>query len=160
MPVSARPKKKYSCRKNERLANTKLRALIYQFNMVCEPIDRFFRDAQETGQVDDVNGMAVFTCEMERKMYSVRESAEGFIGSLYVLFDKKNLDKTPVDSMANLFMKIDTELVTFDEIDAAADAWRAVKKILGECRYGDVLVAMAEEKIRNGKDNDRCCVIN
>lgn len=139
MAKNKKPRKAYKNKTLQRALKLRMRSLPLEMDLITRPLDNFFDQVCVSGEIDDVNGTAVFVNDMNQQMMSVKDCGRGLLDSLADLFKFKKQGEELIQPMRHLFENIDNQDFTFDEIDAAADAWDEAKRILRDCTYGEVV---------------------
>lgn len=138
-----------------RWSNIRMRALPVDMMVLCGPIDTFFKNVLETGQVDEVQDKAIFDDTWFNRFVGIATAGVGFIDALIILCGIRREDPSSLDPLRFLFAEIDSgrEFETA-EIDAAYGAWKWAKKMIGDSRLGEITMAIdrfhEREKVNNG----------
>ena len=154
--MAAKKRRKYDRNASfRRWQNIRMRALPVDMMVLCGPIDTFFKNIIETGQVDDVQDKAVFDDRWFNRYVGIATAGVGFIDALDILCGIRQADAQNLKPLRSLFADIDTgKEYTEKEVIAAYDAWQWAKKMVGDSRLGEITMAIdrfhEREKVNNG----------
>lgn len=154
MAKSKKPRKKYNRTANDRrLMNTKLRAIPYEFGVLCQPIDSFFDGILDTGEVDEIQGRAVFNDIIFDRILDVKLSGVSFVETVALLAEERGKPSGFLKPLKAFFEDIDSgKEFSAQELQSAYDGWQMTKSLIGDSSIMEFVKAVKEWEIRNDKN--------
>ena len=156
MGISKKPRKRYNkSANNRRLMNTKLRAIPYEFSILCQPIDNFFDGILETGEVDEIKGKAVFNDIIFDRILNVKLSGVSFVETVALLAEEKGKPSGFLKPLKEFFNDIDSgKEFSAKELQSAYDGWQITKNLIGDSSIMEFVKAVKEWEIRHEGQRD------
>lgn len=144
MPGTKRKRKAYNKNASfKRWQNIKMRALPVDMMVLCGPIDSFFKNIEENGQVDEVHDKAIFDDRWFDRYIGVASAGVGFVDALEILSGIKNEDSKNLIPLKALFADIDSgKEFTADEVGSAFDSWQWAKRMIGNSTLAEITIAI------------------
>ena len=151
MANSKKPRKKHEKNTNiKRLLGMKFKTLPIEFRVMCQPLDTFFSDVLETGQVTEINGKAVMDDPFFERAWGIRTSGVGFVDSLAFLVGDQSLAEKHLMPLRTMFSEIDSgKDFSAQELQSAYDGWQWTKRLISETRIGDFIAALQKYEEKN-----------
>lgn len=151
MAKSKKPRKRYDKSANDhRLMNTKLRAIPYEFSVLCQPIDSFFDGILDTGEVDEIQGKAVFNDIVFGRNLNVQLSGISFVETVELLADEKGKPSGFLKPLKAFFNDIDSgKEFSAKELQSAYDGRQVTKQLIGDSSIMEFVKAVKEWEMRN-----------
>ena len=154
MGISKKPRKKYDRTANDRrLMNTKLRAVPYEFGVLCQPIDSFFDGILDTGEIDEIQGRAVFNDVVFDRILDVKLSGSAFVETVELLADGKGKPSGFLNPLKAFFEDIDSvKEFSAQELQSAYDGWQMTKQLIGDSSIYEFIKAVKEWEMKHDKN--------
>lgn len=151
MANSKKPRKRYDRTANDRrLMNTKLRAIPYEFGVLCQPIDSFFDGILDTGEIDEIQGRAVFDDVIFDRILDVKLSGSAFVETVELLADGKGKPSGFLNPLKAFFLDIDSgKEFSAQELQSAYDGWQMTKKLIGDSSIYEFIKAVKEWEMKH-----------
>ena len=158
MAKSKKPRKKYNRTANDRrLMNTKLRALPYEFGVLCQPIDSFFDGILDTGEVDEIQGRAVFNDIIFDRILDVNLSGVSFVETVELLADRKGKPSRFLKPLKAFFVDIDSgREFSAKELQSAYDGWQITKVLIGDSSIYEFVKAVKKWEMKHESQRNNC----
>lgn len=151
MAKSKKPRKQYDKSANEkRLMNMKLRAVPYEFSVLCQPIDSFFDGILDTGEIYEIQGKAVFNDIVFGRNLNVQLSGISFVETVELLADEKGKQSGFLKPLKAFFNDIDSgKEFSANELQSAYDGWQVTKQLIGDSSIYEFVRAVKEWEIQH-----------
>lgn len=133
--------------------NTKLRAIPYEFGVLCQPIDSFFDGILDTGEIDEIQGRAVFNDIVFNRILNVQLSGGAFVETVELLANQRGNPSGFLKPLKEFFNDIDSgKEFSAKELQSAYDGWQMTKSLIGDSSIMEFVRAVKEWEIRNDKN--------
>lgn len=154
MANSKKPRKRYDRTANDRrLMNTKLRAIPYEFGVLCQPIDSFFDGILDTGEIDEIQGRAVFNDIIFDRILDVKLSGVSFVETVALLAEEKGKPSGFLNPLKAFFLDIDSgKEFSAKELQSAYDGWQMTKQLIGDSSVYEFVKAIKDWEIMHDKN--------
>lgn len=128
----------------------KLRTVPYEFGVLCQPIDSFFDGILDTGEIDEIQGRAVFNDVVFDRILDVKLSGVSFVETVALLAEEKGKPSGFLKPLKAFFEDIDSgKEFSAKELQSAYDSWQMTKQLIGDSSICEFVRAVKEWEIQH-----------